>query len=206
MKYIYILFIFAFFYCRNENNSKTENKKDIVHKRQGSIAVISEEDGSVNVDIRNWQDSLPDSIYKKRVINLAVMENSNVKLRKGFINTLSYLTILESRLGSDTLFMDSSFKQLNYLSLINPRCAIVNLDTIPIRKLDYISRGGREFNFALDLTKIEKLDTIIIDAPDEYIDIPIDKSYKRIGICTRNNQLEELRKYYENVFIWFTCK
>ena len=204
MRIIYIMLLFNLFSCKQENKLNYENK--ILFKGGSIIYFTNKEDSSVHVDIKNWQDSLPDSVYNINVVSMAILDSSNVKLRKSLLQKVLSIGIYDSRLGDDTLYLDRSFKSLNHLSLINPKCVIVNLDSITIKKLDYFSREDRKFDFALNLNKINGLDTIKIDAPTEYIKIPTNKSYKRITICTKNNQIENLKKYYDNVFVWISCE
>ncbi|WP_338814764.1 hypothetical protein V9L05_05940 [Bernardetia sp. Wsw4-3y2] len=194
-----IILVLTFLSC-------TEEKRQILDytltREESSIYFFPVDDSTYSIDIFNWQDSLPDSTYTKRIINIAVMENSNVKLRQGFLQKLESFSISESKLGNDTLFLDSSFKNLDYLCLIHPKCAVINLDSVRIRKLYYTALKERDYNFTLDLNKIQGLDTLTIQSPEEYIKIPINKNYKCILPCTKNNQVEELRKYYEHVYPW----
>ena len=200
MKYIYLMLLFVLICCK----SSTERNNSIL-KQEGKIGIFYNSDSTVSVDIFNWQDSLPDSIYNKKVISIAIMENSNIKLRKSFLQCLQSFSISESRLDKDTLFLDSTFKNLDYLSLIQPKCIVVNLDSIKIRKLDYFSSKNEKYQFNLNLSKINGLDSLLINAPNEHIEIPINKDYKYIAPCTKNNQVRTLKKYYKNVVLWFQC-
>jgi hypothetical protein len=194
-----VLIFIIFISCNNKQivNSKIENK--------GSIHFVYYE-SKVSMDLYNWIGSLPDSIYTKNINNIAVMQNSDVEIKIELLKQLKSFTISESRLGKDTLFLNNCFNDLEYLSIIEPNCIIKNLDSIKIKKLDYFSSQNKSYSFALDLSKINGLDTILIDAPLEDIEIPTNKSYKYLIPCTKNNQIISLRKYYTNVDSIGYCK
>lgn len=202
MKYILLLL----FLLGCKPNDKKSSYLTTQSKYKQDIQIYTNGDTFSNISIKNWHGNLPDCVYLKPVFSISISDSSNIIAKDGFLRKIKHIGIEQSRLNSDTLFINKTFGDLDYLFLTNLNCVITNDDSISIKNLNYGLNQKGKYSFALDLNLIKDLDTLYIYAPYENIVIPLDKNYKHITLCTLNDQGDTLRKYYKYVDVLSYCK
>jgi len=149
------------------------------------------------VDLVQIHDSIPDSLYKYPIRSISIKECS-LKYRKNFLKQLEHIGILDTYLY-DSLILDSTFTNLQSVSIYNARSVITN-KKIKLRDFTYSWDETKEyFPFSFVLEDLFVYNHLHIRASEEYIEIPIDKNYKSILYCTKNKQYDKLKKYYPKV-------
>ncbi len=152
------------------------------------------------VSIKYLNDSIPDSLYLYPIRVLFVKESS-IKYRKDFFKQLEILGLSDTKL-SKPLHIDSTFKDLKDLQVINPLSKITNSE-IRLDEFEYwvefdIDRGT-SLPFSFDLNKMRVDSRMYIVSPLEDILIPSGRKFEKIIFCTKNEQFERLKAEYINV-------
>ncbi|WP_375560248.1 hypothetical protein ACE193_21460 [Bernardetia sp. OM2101] len=214
MKYFFLFFIPLLFSCtirgkkeHNDTSSKnTETQNNFSLNKNNispsiSVHYNADRDIIVYVSIKNLNDSIPDSLYSYPIRGLFI-EESSIKYRKDFFKQLEILSLIETEL-SEKLFIDSTFKDLKCVKVINPLSEITNSE-IRLDKFEYWVEIydidiEKTIPFSFDLNKMRVDSSLYIISPLEEIIIPSNKNYKDILFCTKNEQFERLNAEYEIV-------
>ena len=152
------------------------------------------------VSIKYLNDSIPDSLYLYPIRVLFIKE-SFIKYREDFFKQLEILGFSDTKLN-EQLNIDSTFKHLKDLQIINPLSKITNSE-IRLDEFEYwvefdIDRGT-SIPFSFDLNKMRVDSTMYIVSPLEEIIIPSNKKYRKVIFCTKSDQFERLNAEYEFV-------
>lgn len=207
MKYLICFFITLLFSCKrtsDKENTSTPNSAIQINynlpKADIYVQYNTNRDTMIYVDIKNLNDSIPDSLYLYPIIRLFI-EQSSIKYRKDFFKQLEVLGFTDTKLN-EQLNIDSTFKDLKDLHITNPLSKITNSE-IRLDKFDYFVEidinKEKTIPFSFELNKMRVDSSIYIVSPLEEIIIPSNRGYRKVIFCTKSDQFERLNAEYEFV-------